>query len=183
MAVMLMSVLLGPYLGCGGAAPADGMKTVRMLDLKAALGAATIKAPKPEFVKVAHFSIDNQRRDVLFMHPTSSAEFPAVNLTKGSWLQFGIGINEEAWSKGTDGVDFSVSARRADGRLIRLFSRHLDPGHVATDQRWIDVELPLDQFAGSKVALILETGPGPNGDRIADWAGWSSPRLFVESGK
>jgi hypothetical protein len=115
------------------------------------------------------------------MHPASTAEYPPVNLTKGSWLQFGIGINEEAWEKGTDGVVFSVSARRVDGGLVRIFSRYLDPGHVASDQRWIDVEVPLSQFAGSKVALILETGAGPKGDRTADWAGWSSPRLFVEA--
>jgi len=153
-----------------------------VFDLRAALGSAKIKAPKPEFVKPAQMTIDKLRRDVIFMHPISSAEFPPVKVTKGSWLQFGIGINEEAWQKGTDGVVFSVSIRRADGRQTKVFSRYLDPVHVTTDQRWIDVELSLNQFAGSEVALILDAAPGPNGNHTADWSAWSSPRMFIDSG-
>ena len=179
--VVLLSALSFSYLGCGGAPSREGMRTVSVFDLKAVLGSARIKAPKPEFVKIVQMTIDKQRREVVLMHPVSSVEFPSLKVTKGSWIQFGVGISEEAWSNGTDGVVFSASIRRADGRQTKIFSRYLDPAHVTADQRWVDVEVPLSQFAGSEVAVVLESAAGPNGDRTADWAGWSSPRVFIES--
>jgi len=179
-AVILLSALSLLYLGCGGTPPPEGMRTVKVFDLRAALGTAKIKAPKPEFVKATQMMIDKQRRDAIFMHPNSSAEFPPVHVTKGSWLQVGIGINEQAWTKGTDGVVFSILVRRADGQQPRIFSRYLNPANVIEDRRWVDVELPLGQFAGTDVGIVLLTAAGPNNDRTSDWAGWSSPRMFIE---
>jgi hypothetical protein len=174
--VVLVALLLA---SCSEGAKDEAIQDVQLFDLLAALPRAMIRTPKPELVKKGSLVVGGLRRDVVFMHPTSNATFPPVTISEGSWFEFGIGVSEEAWPKGGDGVVFSVSVRKEDGKLARIFTRHVDPQHSDADRRWLDLSIPLRQFAGQKIQMVLETQVGPAGDGAFDWAGWSRPRLFV----
>jgi len=165
--------------GCSTGAKDEAIQDIQLFDLIGALPRAAVKTPKPEFVKKTNLTVGAQRREAIFMHPTSSATFPPITLSEGAWIEFGIGVSEEAWPKGGDGVVFSVSVKKEDGKLARIFTRHLDPQHSDEDQRWLDMQIPLRQFAGQKVQVVLETQVGPAGNAAFDWGGWSQPRLFV----
>ena len=164
---------------CSTGTKDEAIQDIQLFDLLGALPRATVKAPKPELVSKGALTVGGLRRDVVFMHPTSSAAFPPITISEGTWLEFGIGVSEEAWPKGGDGVVFSVLVRKEDGKAAKVFTQHLDPQHSNADRHWFDLQIPLRQFAGQKIQIVLETQVGPAGNAAFDWAGWSRPRLFV----
>jgi hypothetical protein len=58
-----------------------------------------------------------------------------------------------------------------------LWSRHLAPD-APGDLDWQEALVPLDQYRGQGVNLILITAPGPTNDNAADRAGWGLPWLM-----
>ena len=122
-------------------------------------------------------SVAGESREVLFMHPPSRAAFPPARLAEGARLEVSFGVNEMVWTREGDGVEFSVYAAADEGEERRLFSAYVDPKHEPEDRRWFDAVVMLGTYAGQEVSLILETTPGPAGDRSHDWAGWSRAML------
>ena len=74
-----------------------------------------------------------------------------------------------------DGVDFTVSLEGADGRIVPLWKRYLDPVAAPADRgiQHFDIALP----AGAKGRLLIGTGAGPADDNRWDWAYLSSVRF------
>lgn len=176
---LVVTVATVAFNGCGGSPRDEAIVDVQLYELIKALPRAQVKASKPEMVSFGGFSVGGEKRDVLFMHPVSRVEFPPVKVSSNSWMEFGLGINEEAWSKGGDGVTFSVSVLKNDKKAQRIFTRHLQPQTKPEDRRWIDVQVPLKAFAGQEISIVFETSPGPNRDTTYDWSGWSHPRVFI----
>jgi hypothetical protein len=177
--VVVMSFVALMLASCSKGEKDAAIQNLQLFDLVGALPRATVKTPKPEMVSKGNLTVGGQRRDVVFMHPPSSVTFPPITLSEGAWFEFGIGVSDEAWAKGGDGVVFSISVQKEDGKLAKVLTRHLDPQHTDADRRWLDLQIPLRQFAGQKVQIVLETQVGPAGDATFDWGGWSRPRLFV----
>jgi hypothetical protein len=125
-------------------------------------------------------SVAGESREVLFMHPPSRAVFPPARLMANARLEVSFGVNESAWTSRGDGVEFSIYAATATGEERRLFSAYVDPKHRPEDRRWFDTVVMLGTFAGQEVSLVLETDPGPAGDRDYDWAGWSRAVLNLD---
>jgi tetratricopeptide (TPR) repeat protein len=129
------------------------------------------------------FSIDNEQRQVLFIHPTNRVSY-SLNLPDQSVLAFGIGMDPEVWSPDHgDGVDYKVFIRphAQPTTLYQVFHRYIDPKNHAEDRRWFDELVDLSQFGGQLVDLIFEAGPGPEGNLNFDRGGWSSPVLLDNS--
>jgi hypothetical protein len=97
-----------------------------------------------------------------------------VRVPPGAQLEFGITLSPDLWGKPGcgDGVEFVVDAEEG-GRRTTLFRRYIDPKNNPADRRWLDCAVPLGQFAGRNVDLVLTTTPGPAGDFSYDHAGWS----------
>lgn len=152
------------------------------VDLLSLVSSARLTEPDDAPESIAHWkqSTAGDERDVLFMHPPSRAAFPRVRLTLDARLELSFGVNELVWAEEGDGVEFSVYAATDRGEERRLYSTYVDPKHQPEDRRWIDAVVMLGSYAGQDVSLILETGPGPAGDRSHDWAGWS--RAMVRRG-
>jgi hypothetical protein len=91
-------------------------------------------------------------------------------------LQFGLAKRFEIG----DGVVARVFFEGEGGRRL-LFERRLDPRDVPEDRRWFDVTLDLAAYKGQLGTLELECTPGPAGDYVADWLGWSG--LFLEGAR
>jgi arylsulfatase A-like enzyme len=90
-------------------------------------------------------------------------------------LIFGIGIEDEGWAKGSDGVGFSISIRPKAGPEEAVFDRFLNPRDVPDDRHWVDATVDLSRFAGQQVDVVFRTRTGPTS--TYDWAGWSNPIL------
>jgi hypothetical protein len=177
-------VVVAAVAACGsGRAQDPAIRTIRIYDLLAALPRATLQTPAPNFVQARIAAVSQENRRVLFMHPTSSAEFPPIQVGADSILTFAIGMQEEAWDKGGDGVEFTVQVRKADAaptKMLTLFSRYIDPKHNPDDRRWISTRIPLRRFADQAIQVVFRTSPGPMNDSDSDWAVWGQPQIELD---
>jgi hypothetical protein len=101
-----------------------------------------------------------------------------VQLPASAVLTFRIGIDQAAWDKPGDGVDFSVFVIRSNNAAVKVFSRYVDPKHRGEDRRWIEERITL-AFHDEEVHIKLVTTPGPADDMAYDWAVWSAPQIIL----
>ncbi|MCM2269692.1 MAG: hypothetical protein NDJ75_06290 [Thermoanaerobaculia bacterium] len=176
------SLLASTLLACGAREPAGEERRPRELDLLSRWPEARLTRPPGQSDAVArwHETIAGETREVLFMHPPARVEFPRTRMTLDARLEISFGLVERVWTEAGDGVDFVVSARDDKGVERRLFSAYLDPKHEPADRRWVDAVVLLGTYAGREASLILETGPGPDGDLTYDWAAWSRAQLRLD---
>ena len=153
------------------------------LDLVEAFRAAEKRTPMDPS---AAFSIDPQTiqgvtRPAIFAHPPSRIIYHDVKVPPHARLELFLGLKEEAWPKGTDGVYFRVGV--ALGEIYKdLVTRNVDPYRVAGDRGWIPISIDLSEYAGKTVKVIFNTqeslpGRVPNG--MYDFAVFGAPRLVV----
>jgi hypothetical protein len=158
------------------------------------LGSAEIIAEKANYLEVAkkadhlqvqvtEFTINNDRRVVLFEHPNSEVAFKNVPINENAELKFGVGINQTAWDKSGDGVLFKIIIVDEKSQNNVIFSRYIDPKNNVEDRKWFDTNLNLKAFAGQKVSFIFKTTCGSKGSGAYDWAGWSRPQITSRGGK
>lgn len=184
-AALILSVVAGGalgYLAYGGlsARPAPAWEMNRiLLDLvnEAKRGELRIDVPegaRPEdYVHLKSYTIQEDTRPVLYMHPPASASI-RVWLPRGARLEFAMAMDPEVWDKGGDGVEFRVEVREG-GFESAVFSAYVDPKSDGSQRRWIESSVDLGPFGGREVELVLRTLPGDSGD--FDWAGWATPRI------
>jgi hypothetical protein len=90
-------------------------------------------------------------------------------------LDRGLALREDALllARGAgDGVTFEVDVE-AGGRVVTVFSRHLQPG-----EGWVDRTVDLSAWTGRDVRLVLRSGAGPDGDAGFDEALWADLTLL-----
>jgi membrane protein YfhO len=73
-----------------------------------------------------------------------------------------------------DGVEFTVELKEPSGRIIKEFSRYIDPKHDPQERRWLDAHIDLSAWRNQTIELLFTTAPGPKGDTSYDWAAWSN---------
>ena len=153
------------------------------LDLVEAFRGAEKRTPMDP---AAAFSIDPQTiqgvtKPAIFAHPPSRIIYHDVKVPPHARLELFLGVKEEAWPKGTDGVYFRVGVSYGE-TYTDLVKRSLDPYRVAADRGWVPISIDLSEYAGKTVNVIFNTHeslPGlvPNG--MYDFAVFGAPRLVV----
>jgi len=149
------------------------------------LGSAEVIAENADYVKVAktEFTINNDKREVLFEHPNSEVVFKDVSINENAELKFGVGIDQTAWDKSGDGVLFEITIVNEKSQNNVVFTRYIDPKNNVEDRKWFDNNLDLKAFTGQKVSFVFKTTGGSKGDGSYDSAGWSSPQITSSGGK
>ena len=153
------------------------LKTIEIYDLLTALPRATVHVHSAKYISRADVVVGDEIRPALLLHPAASVDFPAVQLPGNAVLTFRIGIDQAAWDKPGDGVDFSVFVVRSNDAAVKVFSRYVDPKHRPEDRHWIEERITLAAFHDEEVHIALKTDPGPAGDNTYDWAVWSAPQI------
>jgi hypothetical protein len=138
---------------------------------------AWIIAEDESYISRTEFTINNETRTVLFLHPDSKVTYQNILINKQAKLMFGIGVNQTAWDKAGDGVLFELSLINEESQNTLLFSQYIDPKNNMEDRKWFDVQVDLAALAGQKVTFIFETKGGPDNNIYFDWAGWSRPQV------
>lgn len=133
-----------------------------------------LSANANDYIHTKAFTIRGDTREVLFMHPPSSALFDG-RLTDEMCLEFAIGTDPDVWDKPGDGVEFQVEIHDSNTSTI-VFSAYVDPKRNVSDRRWIETSIDLSRFAFQRIQLVLRTLPGISGEY--DWAGWANPRML-----
>jgi hypothetical protein len=158
----------------------------RLLDLTTLLAQATVTPPDPicaepagcERVTVTQFTMpqDGDSRPVIFAHAPAVVAIPLQVPDERSFLWLSPALDPQAWDWGGDGVTFAVKVR-VGGQEKTLWQEHVTPADPAA-RDWQQAILPLDDYRGQAVELLLVTEPGPAGDNAADRAGWGLPWLM-----
>jgi hypothetical protein len=113
---------------------------------------------------------------VLFMHPPAALSYRLSLPLEPVALHSRVALAPDSWQWGGDGCTFVVTVTTGDGATMELYRYHVTKDPV--DQKWHEVFIPLDRYAGQAIHLTLATETGPAGDGTADWAGWETPRLM-----
>ncbi len=153
------------------------------IDLVAAFRAAEKRTP---IDPAAAFSMDPQTikgetKPSIYAHPPSRIIFHDITIPPHARLELFLGLKEEAWPKGTDGVYFRVGVSK--GEIYKdLVARNVDPFRVEGDRGWIPFSVDLTEYAGQTVNVIFNTHPSipgrePNG--LYDYAVFGSPRIVA----
>jgi len=145
---------------------------------------AVVEREEVTFEQVAlnRIRVDRDERSAMFQHPTSSIAFHNVSIGEGTLLEFAITLRAEAWTRAGDGVRFAVDVIDSEGENPEVYSRYIDPKHIADERRWIEASVDLSDFSGQDVSVIFRTSPGPEGNAYFDWSAWGEPRLVSEAG-
>jgi hypothetical protein len=176
-AVVVAVVAIGGYLWLKQAGD------VGAIDLVEAFRAAEKRTPLDP---AAAFSIDPQTikgetKPAIYAHPPSRIIFHDVQVPERGRLELFLGIKEEAWPKGTDGVYFRVGVSH-DGVYTDLLKRNVDPYRVEGDKGWIPVTIDLAAYGGKTVDVIFNTHeslPGAVPNALFDFAVFGAPRIVI----
>jgi|SRR5436190_5653103 len=175
------SLLATAFSACTAAvAQDDAVRTVRIYDLLRAFPRAKVQA-YAGYVSKGVFSVNEEARSGVFLHPAGSITFPPVRVSSDSVLTFKFGVADGAWDKEGDGVEFSVSVQRMSGATTHIFSQYVDPKHNADDRRWFEKKISLRQFGDQEVRIMLATLAGPADNYSYDWAVFAEPQIVLDS--
>jgi hypothetical protein len=112
---------------------------------------------------------------VLNAHAPTELRFRAPAAAHSITVSFGIHDGAYTGKEHTDGVEFVVSNRMADGRENILYCRLLDPFNQTKDQGLQQAEIALAPPLSGEI--IFRTLPGPFGNFSFDWAYWGEVRI------
>jgi hypothetical protein len=158
----------------------------RLLDLAELLPQATVTPDTPicaeatgcERVALTEFTMpqDGDTRAAIFAHAPAEIAFPLTVPAEHAFLWLSPALDPQAWDWGGDGVTFAVKVRSRTGERT-LWERHITPADPA-DRAWQQVFVPLDDYRGQEIDVVLVTAPGPAGNDAGDRAGWGLPWLM-----
>jgi hypothetical protein len=126
-------------------------------------------------------TIQGVTRPVIYMHPTSRLTWRSVPVPEGGRFRAFLGLKEEVWDKGTDGVFFRM-AISADDVYTEFLQRQVDPAHKPGDRAWIPIDQDLSKWAGKQVDIIFNTAPSLPGYQphsMYDFAVIGSPAIVI----
>jgi hypothetical protein len=168
------------------AAERDLYARYRLLDLTELLPQATVIPNAPicaeptgcERVALTAFTMPQtgDTRPAIFAHAPAEIALPLTIPDERTFLWLSPALDPQAWEWGGDGVTFGVKVRTQEGEET-LWQRHITPADPA-DRDWQQVFVPLDNYRGQAVTLVLATTPGPAGNDAGDRAGWGMPWLM-----
>ena len=153
------------------------------IDLVEAFRAAEKRTPLDP---AAAFNMDPQTikgetKRAIYAHPPSRIIYHDVKVPPHARLEVFLGVREEAWPKGTDGVYFRVGVSSGD-TYKDLVKRSVDPYHVEADRGWIPISIDLSEYAGQTVNVIFnthESAPGVTPHGMYDFAVFGAPRIVA----
>jgi hypothetical protein len=118
---------------------------------------------------VFRVTIDGVSRMCLLAVPFSRITW-TVDVPPGAVLETAMAIRPRLWTGG--GAVFRIGVSSGD-RYDELLRQEVNPLQRETDRRWIPIALPLSAYAGRRVRIIFNTGPG------TDPAVWGAPRIAL----
>jgi len=174
--IVVVAVVAGVwFVRRGGSTPA-------VIDLVETFGAA-VKAPSgagPDVFAVKDTTIAGETRHAILAHAPSRITWK-VTLPNDAWLRAAIAIDESAWDKDGDGVQFRIGVSEGN-RYDPIFTQHLDPRGSRADRRWVPVLLDLSAYGGRTVSIIFNTDaslPSRPFDNRNDFSYWGAPAIIL----
>jgi len=145
------------------------------MDFVAMLNQASLRRPAPEVFAARPVTVGGDTRAGIAVAQASRVAWD-ITVPAGAWVEAHLALEESAWNQPGDGVMFRIGVS-VDGRYDELLTQAVNPSGVATDRRWVPVQVDLTPYAGRQVSLILNTGSLDTTD--FDLAVWGDLRLVT----
>lgn len=145
---------------------------ISFINERSRIGEVPPDTPNGRPVFLAPVVRDGQLRHCVITIADGRVRFRVPELTESSKLVFGIAKKFDLGN----GAEGRIYFENGDEREL-IFSKYLDPSSKPGDRKWFDESIDLSKFKGKAGLLALECYPGPNGDAVADWFGWSKLQL------
>lgn len=107
--------------------------------------------------------------------PTSTMSW-TVDLPRDAVLRMGAAMRPDTWDRPSDGVQMTVTVEHAGGRTV-VADLTLFPMGVVAHRALVPLELPLHQWAGQRVSIVLRSTPERWGNAVNDVPVWTEPRI------
>jgi hypothetical protein len=156
----------------GGEVAVDLVEAFRAAEKRTTLDPGAAFSMEPQ-------TIAGQTKPAVYAHPPSRIIYHDITVPEGGRLELFIGVKEEAWDKGTDGVYFRVGVSHGTN-YQDLVARTVDPYRNAGDRGWIPLSFDLSQYAGEKINVVFNTqysAPGGANNGMYDFAVFGAPRI------
>jgi hypothetical protein len=124
-------------------------------------------------------TIRGETKPAIYAHPPSRIIFHDIVVPPRARLELFLGVKEEVWDKGTDGVYFRVGISHGE-TYTELAKRSVAPYHVPADRGWIPLSFDLSAYAGQTINVIFNThssSPGVVPHILYDFAVFGAPRI------
>src|SRR6266851_3980570 len=115
------------------------------------------------------YDIDGESLPVLYQHPDDEGTTTVTVPRETPVLAFALAQDPFVWDKPGAGTTFSILVREPGEAPRVLFSRLMDPKHVAEDRHWLRERVDLSAWKGRSVSLTLRA-TSSNGAWC--WGGW-----------
>jgi hypothetical protein len=131
---------------------------------------------KEALIAAKSFILSGEARSALGEHPPYERMPYRIHVGNDpkEIFDFSYGLDSAVFDKTGDGVEFTVELKEPSGRIIKEFSRYIDPKHNAQERRWLDSQIDVSAWRNQTIELLFTTAPGPKGDTSWDWAAWSN---------
>jgi len=132
------------------------------------------------FIRQPENVVGGVNKPGLFSHPPynggfgySFAAFAPIQLpAEPAEVHLFIGLGDGG--DPSDGVDYTILVRDAQGKETKLLAEHGEQKH------WREVTADLSAFAGQKVEFKLVADCGAKDNTVADWACWGDPEIRLK---
>jgi hypothetical protein len=153
----------------------DLLDAVTVADLIARFDEAAVEQQSEPPIAVTPFEVPGEPGyDTLLMQPDARLSY-TLDLPPGPvCLRVDTVMFPDSWTWEGDGATFTLEVEH-DGEVARLLEEYL--ANEPSNQHWHPHLIDLSAYGGQTVRLTFQTGPGPAGDYVGDWAGWGMPRL------
>lgn len=179
---LLTGVALIFMISCSNASSEDKGEASRAREVVRAVldRVESVKTGETDGGEIHYRGIElgGEERAAFQVHAPQVVMVREVAVPPGGRLHLAVGVLDHPNLHTGDGVELAVAVV-ASGAREEVWKRHLDPGRRPEDRGWLDVEIPLDRWAGASVDLLLEAHPGEN--RRLDRAAWSGLLLVGDA--
>jgi len=139
-----------------------------------------IDPPPADWCVVAEVTLAGETKRAIAVLPNSRLTWKLVIPPRAS-LRAWIGLQPDVWDKEGDGVWFRVGV--SDGKTFRdLVTRQVNPFGVASDRRWVPVDVDLSAYSGLELSLLFNTNASPPhgaNDARNDRPVWGDPAIVT----
>ena len=118
----------------------------------------------------------SEARETLLTHVPASVSFQVQLPEEPTLFYSRVAMHPDSWAWGGDGADFIVRIQPEDAPSTEIYRLYVS--NDQNDQKWHEINIPLQSYAGQQVTMTLTAEPGPNWDFSGDWAGWESPLIL-----
>ena len=149
-------------------------------DLVAELANARIVSSDERYVYPMFAEIGGENSWGIFQHAPSEIKYKNIRINDESYLNFKIGILENAWKENGDGVLFEIQIDDTNVKQT-IYKKYVNPCQNVEDRKLFSESIRINSLKNKRIDLIFKTSIGKDNSiqwtPSFDWGFWGDPEI------